>query len=124
MEDEVKLNGQEMRIVAVTHFNKGFTTAYAYPNLQTLKSIGGAPDHHSFVMVHVELLTRLARQRGSGVVIVTHDSRIMGIADRVLHLADGSLVSDKQVGRERSFSIRRGSSGQAVRRIPKWRRLI
>ena len=40
----------------------------------------------------VELMTRLARQRDSGVVIVTHDNRIMDVADRVLHLSDGSLV--------------------------------
>jgi putative ABC transport system ATP-binding protein len=40
----------------------------------------------------VELLAGLARQRGSGVVIVTHDNRIMDVADRVLHLSDGMLV--------------------------------
>ena len=40
----------------------------------------------------VELLTGLARQRGSGVVIVTHDNRILDAADRVLYLSDGSLV--------------------------------
>jgi putative ABC transport system ATP-binding protein len=39
----------------------------------------------------VELMTGLARQRDSGVVIVTHDNRIMDVADRVLHLSDGSL---------------------------------
>jgi putative ABC transport system ATP-binding protein len=42
--------------------------------------------------VVVELLAELAHQQGSGVVIVTHDNRIVGIADRTLHLSDGSLV--------------------------------
>jgi Na+-transporting NADH:ubiquinone oxidoreductase subunit NqrB len=32
------------------------------------------------------------RERGSGVVIVTHDNRIMNVAGRVLHLSDGTLV--------------------------------
>ena len=40
----------------------------------------------------VEILTGLARRQGCGVVIVTHDSRIRDIADRVLYLSDGSLV--------------------------------
>jgi putative ABC transport system ATP-binding protein len=39
----------------------------------------------------VELLTKLARQQGSAVVIVTHDPRIMDFADRVLYLEDGRL---------------------------------
>ena len=42
----------------------------------------------------VDLMAGLARQQGSGVVIVTHDHRIMDIADRVLYLSDGSLVDE------------------------------
>ena len=43
-------------------------------------------------LVVVELLAELAHRQGSGVVIVTHDNRILDIADRILHLSDGSLV--------------------------------
>jgi putative ABC transport system ATP-binding protein len=39
----------------------------------------------------VDLLARLARERGRGVVIVTHDTRILDAADRVFYLADGVL---------------------------------
>jgi putative ABC transport system ATP-binding protein len=39
----------------------------------------------------VELLTGLARKQGSAVVIVTHDPRILDVADRVLYLNDGRL---------------------------------
>lgn len=39
------------------------------------------------------ILSRLAHHNGCGVVIVTHDTRILGVADRVLHLSDGTLVS-------------------------------
>jgi putative ABC transport system ATP-binding protein len=40
----------------------------------------------------VDLLAGLAREKGSGVVIVTHDNRIVDVADRVLHLVDGALA--------------------------------
>jgi putative ABC transport system ATP-binding protein len=39
----------------------------------------------------VDLLAGLARERSRGVVIVTHDTRILDVADRVLYLADGAL---------------------------------
>jgi putative ABC transport system ATP-binding protein len=41
-----------------------------------------------------DLMAKLARQRGSGVVIVNHDNRILDVADRVLYLSDGSLVNE------------------------------
>ena len=43
----------------------------------------------------VEILTGLAREHGCGVVIVTHDSRILDIADRLLHIVDGALITDQ-----------------------------
>ncbi len=39
----------------------------------------------------VETIRRLARERGSTVLIVTHDARIKNLADRVLWLEDGRL---------------------------------
>ncbi|WP_393015640.1 ABC transporter ATP-binding protein [Limnothrix redekei] len=39
----------------------------------------------------MELLRSLAKEDGSTIVIVTHDLRIMDIADRVAHLEDGEL---------------------------------
>jgi putative ABC transport system ATP-binding protein len=41
----------------------------------------------------VELLERLARQQGVSVVLVTHDNRILDVADRILTLEDGRLRS-------------------------------
>jgi putative ABC transport system ATP-binding protein len=37
----------------------------------------------------IELLRQLAKEGGCTVLVVTHDSRIMDVADRVLHLEDG-----------------------------------
>ena len=39
----------------------------------------------------IELLRRLAKEEGRTVLIVTHDPRIMDVADRVVHLEDGVL---------------------------------
>lgn len=47
-------------------------------------------DSHSGRAV-VELLQHLARQIGCAVLLVTHDSRILDIADRVLTLEDGAM---------------------------------
>jgi putative ABC transport system ATP-binding protein len=41
----------------------------------------------------VALMQRLARQQGVTVVLVTHDNRILDVADRILHLEDGRLSS-------------------------------
>lgn len=39
----------------------------------------------------VELVRRLAREAGAAVILVTHDNRILDIADRILNLEDGRL---------------------------------
>jgi putative ABC transport system ATP-binding protein len=41
----------------------------------------------------VELIQDLAREEGSAVILVTHDNRILDIADRILHLEDGRMKS-------------------------------
>jgi putative ABC transport system ATP-binding protein len=41
----------------------------------------------------VELIQRLCREEDVTVVLVTHDNRILDVADRILHLEDGRLVS-------------------------------
>ena len=41
----------------------------------------------------VELIENLAREEGSAVILVTHDNRILDVADRILHLEDGRVKS-------------------------------
>lgn len=43
----------------------------------------------------VELLRQAARERGTTVLVVAHDSRIIPYADRVLHMEDGCLVESE-----------------------------
>ncbi len=40
----------------------------------------------------IEMLRDLAKQRGRAVVLVTHDSRVLRYADRILHIADGRMA--------------------------------
>ena len=39
----------------------------------------------------VDRMQALARQRGTTILLVTHDNRILDVADRILHLEDGQL---------------------------------
>ncbi|MEN8261698.1 MAG: ATP-binding cassette domain-containing protein [Pseudomonadota bacterium] len=45
----------------------------------------------------VELIQDLAREDGSAVILVTHDNRILDVADRILHLEDGRMKSISEV---------------------------
>jgi len=44
--------------------------------------------------VVTELLREVARERGGTVVVVTHDNRIFNLADRIVHIEDGLIVSE------------------------------
>lgn len=45
----------------------------------------------------VSVVQRLAKEEGCAVLFVTHDTRILDVADRVLHMEDGRLTSDTSV---------------------------
>lgn len=40
----------------------------------------------------VELMQRLAKEQGCTILMVTHDNRILDIADRIVHMEDGYLA--------------------------------
>jgi putative ABC transport system ATP-binding protein len=42
----------------------------------------------------MELLHTLATEEGCGVVAVSHDARLEGIADKVLRLEDGRILEN------------------------------
>jgi putative ABC transport system ATP-binding protein len=42
----------------------------------------------------LEILSGLAREKGRAVIIVTHDPRVLGYCDRIIHIADGRVESD------------------------------
>ncbi|MGK7873540.1 MAG: ATP-binding cassette domain-containing protein [Xenococcaceae cyanobacterium] len=43
----------------------------------------------------VEIMQRLAKQQGCTIILVTHDNRILDIADRIISLEDGRLSASK-----------------------------
>ena len=45
----------------------------------------------------VSLLRELAQNHGTTVMIVTHDSRIINVADRIVNMVDGHIVSDVRI---------------------------
>ncbi|MGV2827348.1 DevA family ABC transporter ATP-binding protein [Myxosarcina sp. GI1(2024)] len=42
----------------------------------------------------VEIMQQLAKERGCTILLVTHDNRILDIADRIIHMEDGRLARD------------------------------
>jgi putative ABC transport system ATP-binding protein len=45
----------------------------------------------------VTILKNLAQDEGTTILIVTHDTRILDVADRIINLVDGTIVSDVAV---------------------------
>jgi putative ABC transport system ATP-binding protein len=44
----------------------------------------------------VALMRRVARERGTTVLMVTHDNRVFDLADRILEMEDGRIVGSRQ----------------------------
>jgi putative ABC transport system ATP-binding protein len=44
----------------------------------------------------VDILRRLAREQGSAILLVTHDNRILDIADRIVNMEDGRVSVEKR----------------------------
>ncbi|KAB8332548.1 ATP-binding cassette domain-containing protein [Scytonema tolypothrichoides VB-61278] len=44
----------------------------------------------------VELMQHLAKDKGTSILLVTHDNRILDIADRIVEMEDGLLARDSQ----------------------------
>jgi putative ABC transport system ATP-binding protein len=45
----------------------------------------------------MKLLSGLARERGAAVLIVTHDTRIVGVADRIITMEDGIVIKPSEI---------------------------
>jgi putative ABC transport system ATP-binding protein len=40
----------------------------------------------------VEIMEKLAKEQGCTILLVTHDNRILDLADRIIYMEDGYLV--------------------------------
>jgi putative ABC transport system ATP-binding protein len=70
------------------------------PKLLVCDEPTAALDAHSGQVV-MQLLRRVAVQPGRAVIVVTHDSRVFGFGDRIVHMNDGIIdkVEDQSVFR-------------------------
>lgn len=82
-----KLSGGQKQRVAVARALVG-SPAIVFADEPT-----AALDKESGMKI-VQLLKRLGEVRGTTTVMVTHDNRILDLADRILHLEDGRIVDD------------------------------
>ena len=80
-----QLSGGEQQRVAVAR------AVVKQPDLLLCDEPTGALDCKTGVRV-LEALDRVNRQFGTPIVVVTHNAVIAGMADRVVHLADGAIV--------------------------------
>jgi putative ABC transport system ATP-binding protein len=65
----------------------------SYPQLVLADEPTAALDRQSGRDV-VDLLHKFAKEKGSTVLMVTHDNRILDVADRIVNMVDGRVISD------------------------------
>jgi putative ABC transport system ATP-binding protein len=81
------LSGGQKQRVAIARALTG------HPRLIMADEPTASLDSHSGHAV-IELLRKLAKDQGCTVLIVTHDPRIVDVADRIVYLEDGILVNN------------------------------
>jgi putative ABC transport system ATP-binding protein len=53
------------------------------------------------------LLAQIAKDQSRGVLVVTHDPRILPFADRIVHIEDGRIASEEPGERSKEQRVRR-----------------
>jgi len=80
-----KLSGGQKQRVAIAR------ALVSYPKIVLADEPTAALDSQSGRDV-VNLMQKLAKEQGCTILMVTHDHRILDIADRIVHMEDGKLV--------------------------------
>lgn len=62
----------------------------------------------------VEIMQRLAREQGCTILLVTHDNRILDIADRIIYMEDGHLAPMPEMALNKASSVEVGRSETIV----------
>jgi putative ABC transport system ATP-binding protein len=62
----------------------------------------------------MEMMRDLARKHGRGVVVVTHDSRVVEFADRIVHMEDGRIAETENEGSGRKGPLEVLSMGSLL----------
>jgi putative ABC transport system ATP-binding protein len=83
-----QLSGGEQQRVAIAR------AVAKRPDILLCDEPTGALDYETGKVV-LEVIAKINRELGTTALIITHNAAIAGMADRVLRLADGRLVSDE-----------------------------
>ena len=81
------LSGRQQQRVAITR------ALVSKPQLVLADEPTAALDSKSGRNI-VEIMQQLAKEQGCTILLVTHDNRILDIADRIIHMEDGRLSKD------------------------------
>jgi putative ABC transport system ATP-binding protein len=81
--------GEKQRVAIARALAKSPALIFADEPTSALDSMNGR--------VVIELLHQAARERGAAIVVVTHDPRLEAHADRIIHMEDGNILSDRMV---------------------------
>lgn len=87
-----KLSGGEKQRVAIAR------ALVSNPEVIFADEPTAALDHDTAVPI-VRMLKILGKERGTTTVMVTHDNRILDLADRIVTLEDGRIVDDQRKAR-------------------------
>ncbi len=84
-----QLSGGQKQRVAIAR------ALVSYPQIVLADEPTAALDSQSGRDV-VNLMQKLAKEQGCTILMVTHDHRILDVADRIIHMEDGKLVNASQ----------------------------
>jgi putative ABC transport system ATP-binding protein len=83
------------------------------PRLVLADEPTAALDRETALLV-VDLFTELVREKGATILMVTHDTRLLHVADRLLRMVDGRIVSDIDVRETVAIGERSGKDRDQV----------
>jgi putative ABC transport system ATP-binding protein len=87
-----ELSGGEQQRVAIARATVGEPSAILAD--EPTAALDGANGH-----AVMTILARIAKTQGRAVLVVTHDTRLLPFADRVIHIEDGRIVGEEAPGR-------------------------
>jgi putative ABC transport system ATP-binding protein len=79
--------GEKQRVAIARALAKSPALIFADEPTSALDSVNG--------QIVIQLLHEAARERNAAIVVVTHDARLEAHADRVVHMEDGRILSDR-----------------------------
>jgi putative ABC transport system ATP-binding protein len=81
--------GEKQRVAIARALAKSPALIFADEPTSALDSVNG--------QIVIKLLHQAARERNAAIVVVTHDPRLETHADRIIHMEDGHITSDRML---------------------------